>query len=197
MLALLPALVVFAVVMSITPGPNNIMLMTSGVNFGFRRTLPHMWGVTLGFGIMAALVGLGLAGIFAAVPVLFIVLKWLGALYLVTLAIKIARSSGLAEGGRHGRPMTFLQAAGFQWINPKAWIIVISACATYAIPGRYTLSILTVALVLCVMTFPSVAVWVVFGSSLRRALADPRLLKLFNWTMAALLLGSLYPIFTE
>lgn len=197
MLALLPALVLFGIVMSITPGPNNVMLMTSGVNFGFWRTMPHMWGVTLGFGLMAALVGLGLAGVFAAVPVLFVVLKWVGALYLVVLAVKIARSSAIEEAGSRGRPLTFLQAAGFQWINPKAWIIVISACATYGVPSNYAFSIMVVALVLTVTTMPSIAVWVLFGSALRRALRHPRLLRLFNYTMAALLIGSLYPIFTE
>ena len=197
MLALLPALTLFAVVMSITPGPNNVMLMTSGVNFGFWRTLPHMWGVTLGFGLMAALVGLGLAQVFEAVPPLFVILKWLGALYLVILAFKIARSNSVEDGGMSGRPLTFLQAAGFQWINPKAWIIVISACATYALPDHYTASVLVVALVLGVVCFPCVAIWVLFGAGLRRALRDPKTLRVFNLIMAALLIASLYPLVTE
>lgn len=197
MLALLPALLAFATVMAITPGPNNVMLMTSGVNFGFSRSMPHLWGVTVGFGAMAALVGLGLAGVFAAVPGLFVVLKWAGALYLVILAAKIARSSAAEETGSRGRPLTFLQAAGFQWINPKAWIVVISACATYAVPSHYAFSIMVVALVLTVTTMPCMAIWMLFGSALRRTLRHPRLLRLFNYTMAALLIGSLYPIFTE
>ena len=142
-------------------------------------------------------VGLGLAGVFSAVPVLFVILKWAGALYLVLMAIKIARSSAIAEAGSRGRPMTLLQAAGFQWVNPKAWIIVISACATYGIPSDYAFSITVVALVLTVTTMPSIAIWVLFGSALRRTLSDPRKLAVFNYTMAALLIGSLYPIFTE
>lgn len=197
MLALLPALILFGTVAAVTPGPNNIMLMTSGLNFGWRRTLPHMWGVTLGFGIMAALVGLGLAGVFTAVPQLYVVLRWLGAAYLLFLAFKIARAGTIEPGTVGGSPLTFLQAAGFQWINPKAWIIVISACATYAIPGRYAESILEVAVVLCAVTFPCVAIWVLFGASLRRWLRNAALLRLFNYTMAALLVASLYPIFTE
>ncbi len=197
MLALLPALTLFATVMAITPGPNNVMLMTSGVNFGFWRTLPHLFGVSLGFGLMAALVGLGLAELFKAFPLLFVILKWLGALYLLVLAVKIARSESVAEGKKSGRPLTFLQAAGFQWINPKAWIIVISACATYALPDQYTASIMVVALVLGLVTLPCVAIWVLFGAGLRRALRDPQTLRIFNFAMAALLVASLYPIFIE
>ncbi len=197
LLALLPALTLFAAVMAITPGPNNVMLMSSGVTFGFRRTLPHMWGVTLGFGLMAALVGLGLAQVFQAFPVLFAALKWLGALYLLVLAVKIARSGAVGEGRGSGHPLTFLQAAGFQWINPKAWVIVVGACATYALPGRYTASAALVALVLGTVTFPCVAVWVAFGSGLRRLLRDPVKLRVFNVAMATLLVASLYPLFTE
>ena len=197
MLALLPALALFGIVTAVTPGPNNVMLMTSGLNFGFRRTLPHMWGVTLGFGLMAALVGLGLAGVFKAWPQLFVILKWVGALYLLVLAVKIARADAVQEGRDTGTPLSFLQAASFQWINPKAWIIVISACTTYAVPDHYTSSILTVALVLTAVTFPCVSVWVLFGASLRRALGNPRMLRLFNWSMAALLVASLVPVLLE
>lgn len=196
-MALLPALVLFAIVMAITPGPNNVMLMSSGVNFGFRRTLPHMTGVTLGFGLMAALVGLGLASLFTAVPALFTAMKWIGAAYLAVLAIRIARSGSVGEGRPEPRPLSFLQAAGFQWINPKAWIIVISACVTYAVPGRYVESILLVALVLGVVTFPCVSVWVLFGTGLRRVLREPRALRVYNVTMAVLLLASLLPVLLE
>ena len=197
MLSLLPALTLFAVVMAITPGPNNVMLMTSGVNFGFARTLPHMWGVALGFSFMAAMVGLGLAGLFTTFPILFVVLKWVGAAYLVYLAIKIARSDKVIEDQEAARPLTFLQAAGFQWLNPKAWIIVISACATYAVAGQYVASILLVALVLGVTTVPCVAIWILFGAGLRQVLRSPRALRTFNYTMAALLIASLYPVFRE
>ena len=141
--------------------------------------------------------GLGLAQVFQAVPVLFTALKWLGALYLVLLAIRIALSGAPGDGGAAARPLTFLQAAGFQWINPKAWIIVIGACATYALPDRYTASAALVALVLGAVTFPCIAVWVGFGTALRRVLDDPAKLRAFNSAMALLLLASLYPLFTE
>ena len=197
MLALLPALALFTFVSSITPGPNNLMLMTSGLNFGFGRTLPHLLGVALGFTLMVALVGLGLAEIFARVPVLLVALKWLGAAYLVYLAIKIARSGPLKTGVAGARPITFLQAAAFQWVNPKAWIMAVTACATYTLPERYTISVLLIAAVFGIVTLPCVSIWVGFGSGLRRTLSDPVKLKLFNYTMAALLVASLYPIFTE
>jgi threonine/homoserine/homoserine lactone efflux protein len=197
MLALLPALVLFSFVSSITPGPNNFMLMTSGVNFGFRPTLPHLLGVAIGFTLMVGLVGLGLSEIFARAPVLLSILKWVGAAYMVVLAVKIARSGPLQSGIAGARPITFLQAAAFQWVNPKAWIMAVTACATYTVPDRYTLSVLLVTAVFGVVTLPCVAVWVGFGSTLRRALSNARTLRLFNWSMAVLLVASLYPIFTE
>ncbi len=197
MLPLLPALLLFAVVSSGTPGPNNLMLMTSGVNFGIRRTLPHFWGVDLGFATMTLLVGLGLAEIFVRVPALLLVLKWLGAAYLLWLAWKIARSGPLKGGRVRARPLTFLQAAAFQWVNPKAWIMAVTACATYADPNRYTLSVFVIAAVFAVVTAPCSGAWVGFGAALQRWLGHPRNLAVFNYTMAALLVASLYPLFTE
>lgn len=187
------ALAIFAFVTSITPGPNNMMLLTSGVNFGFRRTVPHALGVALGFTLMVAVVGIGLAGIFARFPILLIGMKWLGAAYMVFLAVKLARAAPLKEGAAGGRPLTFLQAAAFQWINPKAWVMALTAVATYTLPDSYVLSVLIVALVFGVVNLPSVSSWVLFGTALRRALSDPRIMRLFNWTMAALLIASLYP----
>jgi threonine/homoserine/homoserine lactone efflux protein len=197
MLSLLPALLLFALVSSGTPGPNNIMLMTSGLNFGVRRTLPHFLGVDLGFAVMTVLVGLGLAGIFIRAPVLLVVLKWIGAAYLVWLAWKIARSGPLKSGEAGARPLTFLQAAAFQWINPKAWIMAITACATYTDPNRYMLSVLLIAVVFAVVTAPCSGAWVAFGAALQRWLSQPRNRMLFNTTMAALLIASLYPVFSE
>ena len=197
MLPLLPALVLFAVVSSGTPGPNNLMLMTSGVNFGVRRTLPHFWGVDLGFAIMTLLVGLGLSEVFVRVPALLVALKWLGAAYLLWLAWKIARSGPLKGGTVRARPLTFLQAAAFQWVNPKAWIMAVTACATYADPNRYTLSVLVIAAVFAVVTAPCSGAWVGFGAALQRWLGHPRNRAIFNYTMAALLVASLYPVFRE
>jgi threonine/homoserine/homoserine lactone efflux protein len=197
MLSLLPALILFAFVASATPGPNNIMLMTSGLNFGFRRTLPHFWGVDLGFSVMTLLVGLGLAQLFVAAPVLLTILKWVGAAYLVWLAWKIARSGPVKTGKAGAKPLTFLQAAAFQWVNPKAWIMAVTACATYTDPNRYTLGVLMITLVFGLVTIPAIAAWVGFGAGLQRWLSHPRNLAVFNYTMAALLIASLYPVFSE
>ena len=183
--------------MSITPGPNNIMLMTSGLNFGFRRTLPHFWGVDLGFALMTLLVGLGLAEIFVRAPVLLTVLKWVGAAYLVYLAVKIARSGPIKSGKAGAKPLTFLQAAAFQWVNPKAWIMAVTACATYTDPNRYTLGVLVITAVFALVTLPAIAAWISFGAVLQRWLGHPRNLAIFNYTMAALLIASLYPVFRE
>ncbi len=195
--ALLWALVAFAFVMSITPGPNNVMLMASGVNFGVRRTLPHALGVTLGFALMVGLVGLGLAGLFTRLPALLVWMKWLGAAYMIFLAWKLARAKPARDGAVGGKPLTFLQAAAFQWINPKAWIIALTAAATYTLPERYAETVLIVALVIGVITLPSVWCWVLFGSVLRRALDSPKVLNAFNWTMSALLIASIVPTLWE
>lgn len=195
--ALLWALVIFCFVSSITPGPNNLMLMTSGVNFGVRRTLPHMFGIALGFTLMVVLVGLGLAGIFARFPVLLVAMKWVGAAYMVYLAVKLATAAPLKPTGASGDPMTFLQAAAFQWVNPKAWIMALTGVATYTDPGDYTRTVLLVALVFGIVNLPCIASWALFGTALRHALQRPAVLRAFNWTMGALLIASLYPVFTE
>jgi threonine/homoserine/homoserine lactone efflux protein len=194
---LLSALALFAFVSSVTPGPNNLMLLASGVNFGFRRTIPHALGVAVGFTLMVALVGLGLSGVFARWPLLLDVLKWAGAAYMVYLAVRIAGSGPLKQGRTGRRPLTFLQAAAFQWVNPKAWIMAVTACATYTLPERYLFSVLIVAGVFGAVNLPSVSSWVLFGSVLRQALADPKILRFFNVGMAALLLASLVPALWE
>lgn len=195
--ALLWGLAAFCFVSSITPGPNNIMLMTSGVNFGVRRTVPHLAGVALGFTAMVVGVGLGLAGVFARSPGLFVALRWVGAAYMVFLAVKLAGAAPLAAGDARGRPMTFAQAAAFQWVNPKAWIMALTAVATYANPADYTRTVLVVALVFGAVNLPCVSTWVMFGTALRGALGRPAVLRAFNWTMGALLIASLYPVFAD
>ena len=134
---LLLPLISFAFVSSITPGPNNLMLLASGVHFGFVRTLPHMLGIGIGFTLMTFLVGLGLGEIFKLVPALYTGLKYLGAAYMLYLAWKIANSSPIRESETVGRPMTFLQAALFQWVNPKAWVMAVYAIVTYTAPTQY------------------------------------------------------------
>lgn len=190
---LLLALIGFAFVTSVTPGPNNLMLMASGANFGFRRTVPHMLGVSLGHMVMVALVGLGLAGLFDTVPAARLALKVASVAYMLWLAAKIARAAPPAEGAPGGQPFTFLQAAAFQWVNPKAWAMAIGAITLYA-PGRTVTAVLIVAAVFACINLPSVSVWTAIGQQLRRLLSSTARLRAFNWTMAALLVLSLVPV---
>jgi threonine/homoserine/homoserine lactone efflux protein len=190
------ALALFAFVSSITPGPNNTMLMASGVNFGMKRSVPHMLGVSLGFMVLVLAVGLGLGGVFAAYPALHDVLKVAGAAYLLWLAWKLATSRGLSESAAGHRPQTFLQAAGFQWVNPKAWAMALGAVTTYTPPAGYAANVLVVALVFSLINLPCIGIWTGFGVGLRRFLDRPAVLRAFNWGMAALLVLSLYPLLT-
>lgn len=190
---LLIALVGFAAVSSLTPGPNNLMLMASGANFGFRRTLPHMLGVGVGFTVMIVLVGAGLMALFDRWPILHDLLKVVAVLYLGWLSWKIAHAAAPTQTGQEARPMTFLQAAAFQWANPKAWSMALTAIAAYA-PERTLIAVVLVALVFGAVNLPSVSVWTVLGGRVRLWLTDARRLTVFNWTMATLLLASLIPV---
>jgi threonine/homoserine/homoserine lactone efflux protein len=195
---LLLAFTVFALVMFFTPGPNNIMLLSSGLTYGFRRTLPHIAGVTFGFAFMIAAVGAGLGTVFIAYPVLQTVLKYAGAAYLVYLAAVIA-ASGPAKAGENGRrgPLTFLGAAMFQWINAKGWVVVIGTVTAYAAIARYPWNIVIQTAISLVMGAGSTLTWALSGSALQPVLTSVRAVRIFNITMAALLLASLYPVFTN
>jgi threonine/homoserine/homoserine lactone efflux protein len=190
---LFAALILFAFVSSITPGPNNLMLMASGANFGFRRSIPHMLGIGLGFTFMVLMVGLGLIGLFEAFPVSYTVLKVASVLYLLWLAWKIANAAPVTQGEAAGTPMTFLQAAAFQWVNPKAWTMALTAISAYA-PGHSLMAILLVAGIFGAVNLPSVSSWTILGQQMARILTNPRRLMLFNRTMGALLVASLYPV---
>jgi threonine/homoserine/homoserine lactone efflux protein len=187
------ALAAFALVSSITPGPNNLMLMASGANFGFRRTVPHMLGVGLGFVLMIVLVGAGLVQVFEAYPVVNTVLKIASIVYLTYLAWKIANAAPIKPGESIGAPMTFLQAAAFQWVNPKAWAMAVPAVTAYTSDTTLT-AIAMVAVVFGTINLPSVSLWTVMGQQMARILTNPTRLSVFNWTMAALLIASLYPV---
>lgn len=196
------ALTVFAAVSSGTPGPNNLMLMTSGVNFGMKRSVPHLLGITMGFSFMIFAVGMGLQTMFTVIPQLEAVLRYVGTAYLLWLAWKIANSGPVGEGKASGaKPMGFWAAAAFQWVNPKAWFMAISAITTYASSatdvaggGSKLSQVVLVVLIFGTINFPLVACWGLFGSAMRRFLQDPKILKIFNVTMAILLVASLYPI---
>lgn len=188
----------FAFASSITPGPNNLMLMASGANYGLRRTVPHMLGVSLGHAFMVFMIGVVLLQVFEAFPVLHIILKVAGSAYMLWLAWKIANAVPPEARTVEGNPFTFLQAAAFQWVNPKAWIMGITAISGYA-PQSYGIigGAALVAVIFCAVNFPSVTVWAWMGMQLRRWLGTTQRLRIFNITMALLLVASLYPMLTH
>ena len=188
------ALAAFAFVTSITPGPNNLMLMASGANFGLRRTLPHMLGVGFGFILMIILVGMGLVQIFETYPLSHTVLKTLSVGYLAYLAWKIATAAPSKSAEEKGKPITFIQAALFQWVNPKAWAMALTSVTVYA-PAQNLYAIGLVALVFGAINLPSVGSWTILGQQMQKILTSQRRLRFFNITMAILLMASLYPVF--
>lgn len=194
-LDILLALITFSFVSSITPGPNNLMLMASGANYGLRRTLPHMFGISLGHAFMVMMVGVVLLRIFETYPVLNTVLKVLSVTYMLWLAWRIANAVPPESKQVTGKPFTFLQAAAFQWVNPKAWFMAITAISAYAPQDRSALAAaLLVAAVFACTNLPSVSVWAWMGVQVRRFLGTAYRLRIFNITMAVLLVASLYPM---
>lgn len=194
---ILTALIGFAFVSSITPGPNNLMLMASGANFGMRRTLPHMLGISLGHAFMMTLVGLGLGRLFLAYPLVksAMLVACLG--YLLYLSWKIGNAAAPGDGKAGGRPLTFLEAAGFQWINPKGWYMALTAITAYMPETMGHWGAPLVSLVFAATNFPSILIWAGLGTQVRRLLTDHRKLRAFNWTMAGLLLLTLAPILRD
>jgi threonine/homoserine/homoserine lactone efflux protein len=189
------ALLAYAFVTSITPGPNNLMLLTSGVNFGFTRTIPHMLGVGIGFVVMLLAVGLGIGALLTAFPALHTGLKVAGTVYLLYLSWKIAMTRSFKSSGEtKSRPMTFLEAAAFQWVNPKAWVMAVTAMAVYSNPAAPLLSVVLIGLVFGLVNLPSVSTWAGFGTALRGFLSDPVRLKWFNIAMGVLLAATLWPM---
>jgi threonine/homoserine/homoserine lactone efflux protein len=194
----------FAIAMAGTPGPNNAMLTSSGSLWGFRRTVPHMLGISIGFPIMQVCVAAGLGSLLRENPSVLTVLRWLGAAYLLYLAWKIAttqpepRSSDDPEErrGASRRPMTFLQAALFQWVNPKAWLVTISALATVASVGGHpsTTRAFILAGVFLTVTLPITALWTMVGVGVSRVFTSARALRRFNVAMALLLVASLVSV---
>ena len=187
------ALAGFALVTVITPGPNNLMLMASGANFGFYRTVPHMLGIGLGFPGMVFLVGIGVMQVFDLWPPSYVILKVLSVAYLLYLAWKIAHATAPKGAGAEGRPLTFLQSAAFQWVNPKAWSMALSAITLYA-TGRDLAAVLWVAGTYVAVSAVSTTSWTVLGQQMRRFLNSPARLRAFNWVMAALLVATLIPV---
>ncbi|MFT4620105.1 MAG: threonine/homoserine/homoserine lactone efflux protein [Sulfitobacter sp.] len=186
-------LIAYAFASSITPGPNNLMLMASGANFGWARTIPHALGVALGFVIMCIAIGIALVPVFEAFPVIYTVMKVASVAFLIWLAWKIANAAPPADAPENAKPLTFLQAAAFQWVNPKAVGMAITTITAYT----YENSALAVILAACIfgmVNLPSVSTWVLIGTQLKRVLTNHARLRAFNWTCAALLLATIYPI---
>jgi threonine/homoserine/homoserine lactone efflux protein len=191
------AFIVFASVMYVTPGPNNIMLLSSGLTYGFRRTLPHVAGVTVGVAFMIGAVGLGLGSVFVAWPALQTVLKYAGIGYLIYLAAAIAMSGpASAQDNRRG-PMTFWGAAMFQWINVKGWVMVIGTITAYATIASFPWNIVIQVAISLLLGVVACSIWALFGSALRPLLTSERAVRAFNIVMALLLLASLYPVLSE
>ena len=195
------ALAAFAFVSSITPGPNNLMLMSSGIRFGLARTVPHVLGVSLGFVAMVVGVGAGLAQVFVAWPPAQTVLKVVSVTYLLYLAWKIATAVPTLNtvpddvaNRSSGRPMSFIQAALFQWVNPKAWTMALTAVTVYTPSSGGAAALLQVAVVFGLVNLPSVGAWALLGVSMRRLLSAPQQLRRFNFIAALLLVASLYPV---
>jgi threonine/homoserine/homoserine lactone efflux protein len=196
--SLLIAFVIFATVMFFTPGPNNVMLLSSGLTYGFRRTVPHLAGIVIGFAFMIGAVGLGMGTIFITYPVLQTVLKYAGAAYLIYLAVAIATSGPVMpdQDNRRG-PMTFWGAAMFQWINIKGWVMVIGTITAYAGIASFPWNITIQVMLSLLLGVVACSTWALFGTALRPLLTSERAVRVFNIVMAVLLLASLYPVFMD
>ena len=189
---LLIGLISFAFVTSITPGPNNLLLMASGANFGFRRSVPQMLGINLGFAGLLGASGLGLGTLMVTYPASKTALKIAAAAYMLWLAWKIAHASAPAAGMAAAKPMTLLQSAAFQSVNPKAWAMALGAVTAFS--GGSLTGTLQVFVMFCLINLPCIATWVLAGEALRLLLTNPGRLAAFNWAMAALLILSLWPV---
>ena len=196
---LLVPLMIFSFVAFFTPGPNNLMLMTSGLNFGFRRTLPHLFGVELGYAFMFMCVGLGLGVVFTTYPILYTIIKYAGALYMLYLAWKIGTSEPPDPNQTQTtkQPLTFLQAAAFQWVNPKAIAMSVGTVASYSAIANYPTNVLVMTGMFIALGVPSCAAWAGFGVILQKFLHKPKIVRGFNVLMALLLAASLYPVFAD
>lgn len=193
---LLGPLILFSAAMCLTPGPNVVLVTACAANFGFRRTMPQILGITLGFGVMILAAGLGLAGLLQAVPRLHDWLKYAGLAYLLYLAWRIAGADADGSKAARARPINFIEAVLITWLNPKGWVTALGALAAYTTATRSVLvQSSMIAAVLAIVCGISVTIWAVFGTAMSRLLATQRLRKIFNLSMAALLIGSLLPVF--
>lgn len=188
----------FGIIAAVTPGPNNVMLTTTGLNFGVLRGLPHLAGICIGFPVMLALIGLGFGSLFHLYPILHDIIKIVGIAYLLYLAWKIASTVTGPEAVEQSKPISFWQAAAFQWVNVKAWIMGSSALAAYTSLGdNFFLQVAIICISFVFITVPFAGIWLVFGAGLQRFLKDPKHLRFFNLAMALLLVASILPVVWE
>jgi len=192
----------FAFSTTITPGPNNVMVTASGANFGFRRTIPHLMGIIIGFPIMIIAIGFGLGTILQKYPMVHQILKYIGIAYMMLLAYKIATTNTdldkKTQQTKGSRPFTFLQAAAFQWVNPKAWMMALGAIATFTtLDGHFSLEVFIISMSFAFVGIPCISAWVIFGVGIRKLLRNKRALKIFNYALALLVVGSVALFFTS
>jgi threonine/homoserine/homoserine lactone efflux protein len=191
---LVPALIFFFV-MAITPGPNNFMIMFSGINYGFKKSLPHLFGIILGFPILIIGIGFGLDVAFNQLPWLQQLIKYAGVVFLIYMAYRIAMTSNESKSHSKSKPLTFLQVVLFQWINPKAVIMTITGISVYITSGDVKSQVLVLAVSNVLVTVPSASVWLFLGLWLQKLITNDANIKLFNRAMALLLMFSIVPIF--
>lgn len=192
------SIMLFAISTSITPGPNNIMVMTSSLNYGAKKSLPLLSGICVGFALMLLLVGLGMGELFNLFPALSLIIKCIGTIYLLYLAWLIVNSGSVSSNIQKAKPLGFFKGAIFQWVNAKAWVVAIGAIAAFTSSGEENLiQNLTISLAFLVFSFPCVGVWLLFGSLLREKLQNQQHLKLFNVVMSLLLVLSVLPVLSD
>ena len=189
------ALALFAGIAAFTPGPNNTLLMASGMNFGFRRSVPVILGVVLGFPFMIGCVGLGLGRIFELYPAIYTTLKYAGAAYMLWLAWKIASAMPASETeAAEAKPLSFMQMVLFQWVNPKGWVMAVTALSAYTVASDYYVGVAIVVATFVFMGITSASLWTMFGASLKSVMNDPRYFRVINVGLAVLLVASLVPM---
>ncbi|MFT6925198.1 MAG: threonine/homoserine/homoserine lactone efflux protein [Psychromonas sp.] len=192
------AIIMFAASTTVTPGPNNIMIMTSGLNHGVKDSIPHLLGICFGFPAMVIMVGLGFSVVFEMYPLFHEAIKVLGVAYLLYLAWLIASSQPTSLEVKKAKPLSFTQAALFQWVNPKAWVMATGAVSAYtSISSDIFSQVIFIALAFFIVAFPCVGIWLVFGVGLKKYLNSPKHQKIFNLSMALLLIGSVFPVVKE
>jgi threonine/homoserine/homoserine lactone efflux protein len=186
---------IFAISSTVTPGPNNIMIMTSGLNYGVKNSIPHLLGICFGFPVMVIVIGFGFSVIFERYPLFNEIIKILGVVYLLYLSWLIASSSPVSLEGTKSKPLSFTQAALFQWVNPKAWVVATGAVSAYtSVSSDFFVQVIFIALAFLIVAIPSLGTWLIFGVGIKKYLKSPTHQKIFNLSMALLLILSVLPV---